>query len=156
MKNNKDLEEKLKKIEELEHIADVKYLVKGDNLNEAFELCGYCYGMTITNLQEIKQVEKIKFQIESEDLESLLYDFISELIFLFGTRNMIVNNFTNVEILKNEEFFSLNVIGFGEEFDQEKHEIGTEIKAMTYAEMKITFTNSDFSKPVSIILVFDI
>jgi len=156
LNNNKDLEEKLNKIEELEHTADVKYFVKGDTLNEAFELCGYCYGMTITNLSELKQVEKIEFQIKSEDLESLLYDFISELIFLFGTRNVIVNNFTKVEILKNAEDFSLNLEGIGEVFDQEIHEMGTEIKAMTYAEMKISLTNSDFSKPTSIILVFDI
>ena len=151
-----NLEAKFEKIEELEHAADVKYLVKGDNLNEAFELCGYCYGMTITNLEELKQVEKIEFQIESEDLESLLYDFISELVFLFGTRNIIINNFSRVEILKKNTSYAINIEGHGEEFDQEKHEMGTEIKAMTYAEMEITLTNSDFSKPATIVLVFDI
>ncbi len=156
MKNNENLEDKLEKIEELEHTADVKYLIKGDNLNEAFELCGYSYGMTLTNLLEIQQVEKIEFQIESEDLESLLYDFISELIFLFDTSNVIISNFTKVEVLEKNKRFSLTIEGIGEQFSQEKHELGTEIKAMTYAEMNIKLTNSDFSKPASIILVFDI
>ena len=150
------LENKLKKIEELPHTADVKYLINADNLNEAFELCGYCFGLTITNLKSIKWEEYVKFKLKSEDLEGLLYDFITELIFIFDTRNIIISQFNELNIFREDSSYLINVKGKGQRFDPEIHEIRTEIKAMTYSEMEINVDYSDFSKPVSIIVVFDI
>jgi len=150
------LKKKLRKIEELPHTADVKYLINGDNLNEAFELCGYCYGLTITDLKSIEWEELVKFQLESEDLEGLLYDFITELIFIFDTRNVIISQFNELNVIKEDSSYNINVEGKGQKFDPEIHERRTEIKAMTYSEMEINVEYSDFSKPVSIIVVFDI
>ncbi|MHA1784964.1 MAG: archease [Candidatus Helarchaeota archaeon] len=156
MNVNFNLKEKLKKIEELPHTADVKYFITANNMSEAFELCGYCYGLTITDITQIKPIKKIEFKLTSEDTESLLYDFISELIYLFDTKNIIISQFSVIDVEKGENFNKLRVEGFGQEFDPNVHEIGTEVKAMTYSEMKINLTESDFSKPVSITIVFDI
>ncbi|NHI91696.1 MAG: archease [Candidatus Lokiarchaeota archaeon] len=153
---NSFLKNKISKIKELPHTADIKYSIKGDSLNEAFELCGYCFGLTITNLKMIKQIENIDFELVSEDLEGLLYDFISELIFLFDTKHLILSNFTLVDIKKENSAYKLKVKGKGQEFNPEIHDMGTEIKAMTYSEMKIDVDYSNFMNPVSIIVVFDI
>ena len=153
---NEFLKNKLKKIEELPHTADVKYLINADNLNEAFELCGYCFGLTITDLITIEWEELVEFQLNSEDLEGLLYDFITELIFIFDTRNIIVSQFNKLRIIKEDSSYKIVVQGRGQRFDPEIHERRTEIKAMTYSEMEINLDHSDFSKPVSIIVVFDI
>ena len=153
---NSFLETKLLKIEELPHTADVKYHVEGDNLNEAFELCGYCYGLTVTNLKKIEYIENVEFELNSEDLEGLLYDFMTELIFLFDTKGLIVSQFTNIQIRKKNSGFSIHVMGKGQKFDPSIHERKTEIKAMTYSEMEIDVDYADFKNPVSIIIVFDI
>ena len=103
------------------------------------------------------QFRKISYcQKTSEDTESLLYDFISELIYLFDTKNIIISQFSVIDVEKGENVNKLRVEGFGQEFNPNVHEIGTEVKAMTYSEMKINLTESDFSKPVSITIVFDI
>ena len=152
------LKEKLNQIEELPHTADVKYAIQGLNLNEAFEISGYAFSDTHVDIFLVEPIKNRDIIIESEDLFSLLFDFITELIYLLGAKNLIFCLFKNLQIHKESERYRLTTTAWGEELNLEKHDIKTEVKAMTYHQMEIDFASGteNFDDTVEITLVFDI
>lgn len=122
----------------VEHTADVKVKCWGPTLEEAFSQAAAGLMATITpNLALIdKRVERT-IQVESEDKEALLYDFLSEFLFLFDVEGLVFGEIKVQSIEKRGEEFSLEASLQGEEFNKDKHEYGTEVKAITYSYMKI-------------------
>lgn len=128
--------------EYLEHTADIIIRAKGKDLKEAFEQAALGFYNVITNLEQITPTKEISFTIESEDIQSLLYDFIDQLIFLIDTKYFISNSIKVLKLeLVNEGKYFLDVKLSVEEFQIGKHEQKTEVKAMTYSFMK---TGEDF------------
>ena len=124
--------------EYLEHTADIIIRAKGKDLKEAFSQAALGFYGVITNLEQITPNSSKNFTIESEDIQSLLYDFIDQLIFTFDTEYFISNSIkvTKLERVSDEKYY-LEVILQGEAFQIGKHEQKTEVKAMTYSFMKI-------------------
>ncbi|MHC1590977.1 MAG: archease [Candidatus Helarchaeales archaeon] len=148
----------MKKIKELPHTADVKYEITGENLKEAFELAGYAFTNTHADILTVIPKHSITLEVSGEDLESLLFEFISELIYVLGTRSLLISLFQDLEITKNDGMYSLRVIAWGEEIDPSRHDLKTEVKGMTYHDMKIESLSEAgmYEGPVRIILLFDI
>ena len=124
------------KYEYRDHPADVQLHAWGDTLQEAFEqvaiaMFGY---MTDLTKVEISQTEEI--EVEGHDMESLLYQFLDECLFVFSAENFLVAK--KVEITSfDKENFKIAAKLHGEPFDLDKHPQGTEVKAITYASMEI-------------------
>ncbi|TFF98473.1 MAG: archease [Promethearchaeota archaeon] len=137
----------------LEHTADVKVKCWGKSPEDAFSQAAYGLMATITpdlNLIE-KKIHKT-LEIEAEDKEALLYDFLSEFLFLFDVERLVFGEINVRSIKQKKGDFFLTAALVGEEFKREKHELGTEVKAITYSYMKIE-EKEDF---VIIEIVFDI
>lgn len=122
----------------VDHPADVKVKCWGSTLEEAFSQAAYGLTATITpNLELIsKKVEKT-IQVEAEDKEALLYDFLSEFLFLFDVEKLVFGEIKVLSIENKNEGLCLEANLKGEQFDKDKHELGTEVKAVTYSYMKI-------------------
>jgi SHS2 domain-containing protein len=90
----------------------------------------------MTDVNSIQPVDEEDFKIKAFDLESLLYNWIEELLFRFDTRNMLYSKFEVAEIKDNEECLLLGRI-WGEPFDLNKHPQKTGVKAVTYHRMEI-------------------
>jgi SHS2 domain-containing protein len=121
----------------LEHISDVYIEVQAKNLSGAFEEAGKAVFAIMTNIQNIEPLIKHEIRLEAEDREALLFDWLGELIYIFDSKNLI---FSKIEILKLESTNGrIKLYGelWGEEFDPQKHESKTEIKAPTYSLMEI-------------------
>ena len=68
----------------LDHTADVSVESQGRSLEEAFEQTAYSLIETITpNLKLISPTTEKIIEIEAEDKEALLFDFLSEFLYLF-------------------------------------------------------------------------
>jgi len=121
-----------------EHTADVKARAYGPSLEEAFAQAAYALMATISpDLTKISKVREKSFTIEAEDKEALLFDFLSELLYIFDVDHLIFGEINIDYIKKSENGFKLLTVLKGEKFNKEKHEIGTEVKAITYSYMKI-------------------
>ncbi|KAF2906138.1 hypothetical protein ILUMI_00030 [Ignelater luminosus] len=126
------------KYEYLDHTADVQLHAWGDSLPEAFEQCGIAmYGyMTTLSTVEIKEVREI--EATGHDLESLLYHFLDELLFLFSCEPFLIcSKVVITEFITEGEDFRIKCKCYGEEFTLGKHPQGTEVKAITYSAMQI-------------------
>lgn len=126
------------KYEYLDHTADVQLHSWGDSLKEAFEQCGIAmFGyMTEIDKVEIKQCSEI--EANGHDLESLLFHFLDELLFLFSCEPFLIcSKLVITEFITEGEELSAKCKCYGEEFTLGKHPQGTEVKAITYSAMQI-------------------
>ncbi|NVM02404.1 MAG: archease [Candidatus Helarchaeota archaeon] len=121
----------------LEHISDVYIEVQARNLSEAFEEAGKAVFATMTNLQHIEPIIKLEVRLQAEDREALLFDWLGELIYIFDTKNLIFSKIKIHQLKLINGKIELYGELWGEEFDPQKHESKTEIKAPTYSLMEI-------------------
>ncbi|MHA1336962.1 MAG: archease [Promethearchaeota archaeon] len=137
----------------LDHTADVQAKSWGKNFEEATAQMALALSATISpNLKLIEpKIEKI-IEISAEDKESLLFDFLSELLFIFDVEQIVFSDVKIVNFKKENASYYLKAILKGERFNLNKHEYGTEIKAITYSFMEI----NESDDKVEIIMIFDI
>ncbi|XP_030765356.1 protein archease-like [Sitophilus oryzae] len=126
------------KYEYLDHTADVQLHSWGNSLIEAFEQCGIAMFGYMTELEsvEIKQCSEI--EATGHDLESLLFHFLDELLFLFSCEPFLIcSKLVITEFMTEGEEMHIKCKCYGEEFTIGKHPQGTEVKAITYSAMQI-------------------
>ena len=122
------------KIKYIEHPSDVGFEVYGDSLEELFANAAIAMYSLMTDVDEIEGEEEREIEINSEDLYSLMFDWLDELIFLFDSESLVMRSF---DIAIDESNFSIQGTCKGGKFDPSKHVSGIIIKAVTYNMMEI-------------------
>ncbi len=131
--------EEFKPFEFLEHTADVLIVARGRTIEELFENAAKAVFEVMTDTSKVEPKEKRVINVDGWDLENLLYRWIEELLIAYDSENMLFSKFKVYSIKKNgEEEYSLEGEAWGERFDEQRHERRTIVKAVTYAQMKIT------------------
>ena len=124
------------KFKYLPHTADIKFQAFGKTLDQAFENAALA---TFQAMYENKIKEKIKktIKVKGIDKESLLYNFLEELIFLLDTEGFFlssikvkITNLTLTATIKGDK--------------AENYSIGLDVKAITYNEMFIKKQKDQF------------
>jgi len=125
-----------KEFEYLPHTADVIVVGYGKSLEEAFANAAKGVFNIITNIKKVEPKECREVVDEADDLEQALYKWIDDLSLYFDAEGMVFSEFSVKLERKNNK---IKIVGkaCGEKFNSEKHEHGTIVKAMTYAEMEI-------------------
>jgi len=114
----------------LEHTADIKFRAFGRNLDILFENIALAISEILSRGEKVEQSLKKEINIKSEDYESLLYDFIDELVYFLDTEQFLVSK-AKVKIKGNE----LRATLYGD--DALRYKGLENIKAATYSEMYI-------------------
>ena len=122
----------MKKFKFLEHTADVKFQAFGKTIEEVFENSALALKQTICpGIRVVGRKKKI-ISLKKKDLESLLYSFLEEIIYLLDAENFLIGEITKIEIDK----FSLKATILGD--DASEYEFTNSVKAMTYNDMLIS------------------
>lgn len=132
----------------IDHTADIGVKAYGKTLSECFENAAKAMFDIITDKSEIESIGEYNIILESSDLEQLLVDWLSELLFLNSAKNLVFGFF---KIDLDEKKNSLSAKIFGEKYNISKHKIGTEIKAVTYHILEVKK-----KKPYHVQVLFDI
>ena len=74
----------------IEHTADVEFEAHGKSLEEVFSNCVDAFVKSISNEKILKKEIKT-FEVEGNDLENLLYNFLEEFLILFDSENFILS-----------------------------------------------------------------
>lgn len=122
----------MKPYELIEHTADIGLKAHGATISEAFEHAAIGMFDIITDCSKIGSVGQYDIQLDAPDLEQLLVDWLSELLFLNSAKNLVFSSF-KVNIEGNH----LSAQVFGEEYDTSEHKMGSEIKAVTYHMLEV-------------------
>ena len=138
----------MKQFEFLEHTADIIIKATGDTLEEAFASAGEGLFACITTLDQIEATTEIEFVVESIDREGLLVAFLSKLIYIHEVDLMV---FCKFRITFKEEN---KLIAFccGEKFDDDKHEPGMHVKAVSYHMLEIIDKDKDGNATVQVLI----
>lgn len=123
--------------EYLDHTADVQCHSWGKTLKDAFENMGPCMFNYMTDLSTvaIDESKTILIEAKGHDMQSLLFNFMDEMLFRFCTEAFIC---AKLEIVRfDRDNFQIDFKAHGNIFDQAIHPQGTEIKAITYSNMQI-------------------
>ncbi|NOR85814.1 hypothetical protein GQ473_06875 [archaeon] len=126
----------MKKYEYFEHTADAKFKAYGKNLEDAFSNSALAVFdiMVNTNLVEPKIKKEIK--ITGKNKESLLFDFLDELLFFLDTENFVLHKVENMKITRKKGAYELKATILGDKINK-KYEVSGIVKAITYNEMEI-------------------
>ena len=138
----------MKKYEFIDHTADILIKAFGNNLSECFENAAQAMFDIITDNSKIKSIGQYNIQLKSPDLEQLLVDWLSELLFLNSAKNLVFGDF---KLIIDDKEPNLEAKIYGEKYSIKKHKNGMEIKAITYHMLKV-----NNKKPYSIQVLFDI
>ena len=117
----------------IDHTADIGIDVFGDTLQDLFSNAGFALFDIITDLSTVECRVKHNLNIIGVDKEQLLVNWLSELLFLHDVKNLLFKNFC-VNQLSD---YQLNADVSGEVFDEKRHIIKTEVKAVTYHNLSI-------------------
>ena len=96
MENN---ETKTDKYDYFDVTADIGFHAYGKSINEAYENAGLAMFNVITDISKVKKDESREFEIVSEDLVSLLYDYLEELLFLQDTEFLFFSDFKDCMVI---------------------------------------------------------
>ena len=136
----------MKSYELIEHTADVGVKAYGSSVAEAFTNAAKAMFDIITDNSTIDAVGQYDIELDATDLELLLVDWLSKLLFLNGAKNLVFGRF---EVSLEKTHLVAHV--YGEEYSLKKHKMGTEIKAVTYHMLQV-----HEEKPVFVQVLFDI
>jgi len=122
-----------KDFEIVDHTADVGIIAYGADLSQAFANAARALFSLITELDDVKETLHRDIELVAPDQESLLVEWLNELIYLFDTDNIIFKRF-DITNLNNTR---LKARSYGEKVDSARHRLKTGVKATTYHMLKI-------------------
>jgi SHS2 domain-containing protein len=137
-------------IEELEHTADLRFRVCAPTLEALFAeavraLMETLYGDTGGPVIETRTIE-----VSAADRETLLHDFLSEVLFLAEAENLV---FPDVEpAIADGPPLSIRATLRATPFDPARHAGGTEVKGIAYFDLSIVEAAGGFCLEI----VFDV
>ena len=120
--------------EYLEHTADVMFRAYGSTQEEMLSHAASALFKTMVDPATIAARESWTVELEAPDLESLAYQWLSEIIYLFETESAVFSTFRvrlNNDQDPSEEILKLHAEIGGERIDLHRHAFGTEVKAVT-------------------------
>ena len=126
-----------KEFEIMNHTADVGIIAYGTDMKEAFANAAKGLFSLIAELDDVDEVAYRDIKLTTTDQESLLVEWLNELIYLFDTENIIFKRFDITEISDTH----LKARSYGQEVDSSKHKLKTGVKAATYHMLKIDQSN---------------
>lgn len=120
----------------LEHTADVGFEAFGATREEAFVNAARALIDLIVDLDSIQPREEVTVQVEGSDPESVLVNWLSELLYLHDAEGWLFRDFAIQSLQEN----SLSALARGEKFERSRHQMKLLVKAITYHQLVLEKT----------------
>jgi len=127
-------------------IADIAYEAYGKDLNELFENAAMAIFELSAEIKTVDAKEKLEFELENEKLDNLLYDFLSEILFMKDSKYMVFRK-VKVEI-KEGKPNKLKAVLEGDTINPNKQHLENDIKAVTMHMFELKKENSHWKARV--------
>lgn len=114
--------------------ADVAFEANGKDLNELFANSALAMFEVMINTKQIKPKIKKDVAVSGTDLQSLMFNWLNELLVYVDSENLAFSEF---EVEVDEKKLKLKAVCRGEKIDRKRHETRTNVKAATYHKMEV-------------------
>ena len=133
-----------RRFEEVDHTADIAIRVWGGSLAELFANAAYGMACQIADAQTVDLSVEERIQLEADDVEMLLVDWLGELLFLGEPEQVVFVAFDIVEVTPHV----LSALARGGPVS----EYLAHIKAVTFSQLDVRKTAEGFET----VIVFDV
>jgi SHS2 domain-containing protein len=117
----------------LDHTADVGIVARGKDLPRTFASAARAMFEIIAELDNVGETESREVELASSDRDTLLVDWLNELLYLFDAEQLLLCRF-DVHTLRGE---TLKATVYGERVDPTRHRVRMGIKATTYHMLEL-------------------
>jgi SHS2 domain-containing protein len=134
---------------EIKHTADIGLEVHANSIEKLFifALNGY-YKLALFDNYSSSVASEFNFSLIETNYEDLLITFLSELNYLLMVKNQVINPIHSIEILRNNHKIFLDFKGQLNNLVNPDKDITTEIKAVTYHQVKVTQDDGIFKTKI--------
>ena len=123
----------MKRFQLIEHTADVGLIAYGRTLAEAFANAAYGLFSIIAELKTVREIESRQLELNEEDSEALLFEWLNSLIYLFDVEMLLFKRFDVRDFSRR----GLKATCYGEKCDPSRHQLKTGVKSATYHMLKV-------------------
>jgi SHS2 domain-containing protein len=125
----------LRAFEVLEHPADIGFRAFGRTLPELFAQSAVAMLSIAGDPADAQPKAEYPLAAESGDRESLLVDWLNEVLYWFDGKRIAFRQFRVTRFTESE----LEAVGLGEPRDPERHRARLIVKAVTYHQLKLEY-----------------
>ncbi len=134
----------------LGHTADVRIRVSGDDLAGLIRGAVLGIASLVADTNNIEGRDSVAVEASGETPEELLVHLLGEVLYVHYTRRLV---FSDAEVeVPDDGALRARCTLWGEAYDPARHELGYDIKAVTYHDLKIESTGDRLSAEI----VFDV
>ena len=109
-------------------LADIAFEAESDSVDGLFETCALAITDIMVDPKTLRTTTERELSLRSENLDRLLYDFMTELIVMKDVDSLLFGEFT---VRVSPAGTSLNAVARGEQIDRERHRLRNDVKAVT-------------------------
>ena len=123
----------MKRFRLIEHTADTGLIAYGNSLAEAFANAAYGLFSIIADLNRVRKVESRTVTVSAGDVESLLFEWLNNLIYIFDVEYLLLKRFEIPEFTEH----NLKATCWGERYNPSRHQLKLGVKSATYHMLKV-------------------
>jgi len=124
---------RMKRFRLIEHTADIGLVAYGRSLAEAFANAAYGLFSIIAELKTVKEIESRHLELNEDDAEALLFEWLNRLIYLFDVEMLLFKRFE----IRDFDGRGFKATCYGEKYDPSRHQLKIGVKAATYHMLKV-------------------
>lgn len=123
--------------ETFEHTADLGLRVRAPELEQLFvEAARGLLNVLVANPADVRPVQERRVIVEGSAADYLLFDWLTELLYLFDTEQLLLSEF---DVTLDSD--GLKAVCRGEPIDRGRHDMDHEVKAITYHGLTVQQTD---------------
>lgn len=129
-------------------IADIAFQAWGKTLEELFITAGDAtINAMIDNLEAIQLKETRTFNLDNDELDMLLFNFLQEFVY-YKDSELLLLRAQQVQIEEKNSQYYLTAVTQGERLDRERHEERVDVKAITLHRFQLEKTDDGWTAMV--------
>lgn len=132
--------------------GDIGVRLRSETLHGLFVHASAAFTDSITALREIEPKRPEEVDVDAPELDLLLVDFLSELLYRFDTRGWLTRE-AEVELHEKDGGWSLQGTLRGERFDPPRHPVKAAVKAVSYQGLHVHQTDGAWTAQVVFVVL---
>ncbi len=133
----------MEKFEFIEHEGEAAFKAYGKSLEEVFKNAAFALASVMFSQKNIDEKKTEEIFVVAPDKEWLLQEFLQEVMLVIEGKNFVFKNM-DLKIETKNEAYELRAKLIGEKMDPKRHELGGEIKAITWHDFYIREKNGNW------------